>query len=262
MANNFTGELVYSRDATQLMRDINALESTIQGRQIAMAIDGTYAYLLSDEMNNVIKYDLATWTQQTSWSLPALDFASDWDRDIATNGTSVFVLRRTLPTGGVDNSKVYKYSLIGTLQSTIDVDSSPYGIACDDTSFFVVEFLDWESANIAAYDFNGKKLWTTARSFSVKGLSNDDDGLYATEQIDTGYSRIIRLNKSSGAVDIEGVAIPYYAGLITVGSSYAYSIAGGWTSHLLKLNKSTGALIRSEERRVGKECRSRWSPYH
>ena len=22
------------------------------------------------------------------------------------------------------------------------------------------------------------------------------------------------------------------------------------------------ALIRSEERRVGKECRSRWSPYH
>ena len=23
-----------------------------------------------------------------------------------------------------------------------------------------------------------------------------------------------------------------------------------------------GFLIRSEERRVGKECRSRWSPYH
>ena len=23
-----------------------------------------------------------------------------------------------------------------------------------------------------------------------------------------------------------------------------------------------GALARSEERRVGKECRSRWSPYH
>src|SRR3989449_10228953 len=24
----------------------------------------------------------------------------------------------------------------------------------------------------------------------------------------------------------------------------------------------TGAVLRSEERRVGKECRSRWSPYH
>ena len=25
---------------------------------------------------------------------------------------------------------------------------------------------------------------------------------------------------------------------------------------------SSGAISRSEERRVGKECRSRWSPYH
>jgi len=24
----------------------------------------------------------------------------------------------------------------------------------------------------------------------------------------------------------------------------------------------TGPIVRSEERRVGKECRSRWSPYH
>ncbi len=26
--------------------------------------------------------------------------------------------------------------------------------------------------------------------------------------------------------------------------------------------KARGADVRSEERRVGKECRSRWSPYH
>ena len=26
--------------------------------------------------------------------------------------------------------------------------------------------------------------------------------------------------------------------------------------------ESSGLQIRSEERRVGKECRSRWSPYH
>ena len=25
---------------------------------------------------------------------------------------------------------------------------------------------------------------------------------------------------------------------------------------------ATGLVVRSEERRVGKECRSRWSPYH
>ena len=27
-------------------------------------------------------------------------------------------------------------------------------------------------------------------------------------------------------------------------------------------NKDATTLLRSEERRVGKECRSRWSPYH
>ena len=33
--------------------------------------------------------------------------------------------------------------------------------------------------------------------------------------------------------------------------------------HLIsELIKSWGQVIRSEERRVGKECRSRWSPYH
>ena len=31
-----------------------------------------------------------------------------------------------------------------------------------------------------------------------------------------------------------------------------------WNSELLMGNK----FYRSEERRVGKECRSRWSPYH
>ena len=29
-----------------------------------------------------------------------------------------------------------------------------------------------------------------------------------------------------------------------------------------KMNLVNCAMIRSEERRVGKECRSRWSPYH
>ena len=28
------------------------------------------------------------------------------------------------------------------------------------------------------------------------------------------------------------------------------------------LEKEVGWFLRSEERRVGKECRSRWSPYH
>ena len=37
-----------------------------------------------------------------------------------------------------------------------------------------------------------------------------------------------------------------------------------WLSECKRTLKKDGAIwvIRSEERRVGKECRSRWSPYH
>ena len=35
-----------------------------------------------------------------------------------------------------------------------------------------------------------------------------------------------------------------------------------WCRKLLKENSKVSILVRSEERRVGKECRSRWSPYH
>ena len=34
----------------------------------------------------------------------------------------------------------------------------------------------------------------------------------------------------------------------------------GWSKNLK--GKFTEDVLRSEERRVGKECRSRWSPYH
>src|ERR1041385_3390842 len=47
----------------------------------------------------------------------------------------------------------------------------------------------------------------------------------------------------------------------TVGSgTYGHFVGRNWT--LRKLNEEHGSVERSEERRVGKECRSRWSPYH
>src|SRR5256885_7154904 len=33
-------------------------------------------------------------------------------------------------------------------------------------------------------------------------------------------------------------------------------------SRMREIGRSGSGLVRSEERRVGKECRSRWSPYH
>ena len=40
------------------------------------------------------------------------------------------------------------------------------------------------------------------------------------------------------------------------------TVKGGVLIDLGGKNENDGLLLRSEERRVGKECRSRWSPYH
>ena len=47
---------------------------------------------------------------------------------------------------------------------------------------------------------------------------------------------------------------------VTPDSFYAGSRVGGTEEALMKIGKFV--VLRSEERRVGKECRSRWSPYH
>src|SRR2546425_12910843 len=42
---------------------------------------------------------------------------------------------------------------------------------------------------------------------------------------------------------------------------FASSLIAGWAENWFVLRR-LDSVIRSEERRVGKECRSRWSPYH
>src|SRR2546430_10322294 len=45
-------------------------------------------------------------------------------------------------------------------------------------------------------------------------------------------------------------------------SSYVSIVELGMYEMTAKMHEQVGAKHRSEERRVGKECRSRWSPYH
>jgi len=48
-----------------------------------------------------------------------------------------------------------------------------------------------------------------------------------------------------------------------IGAGFVASPNAAWAIEAKHLKAETLAkLIRSEERRVGKECRSRWSPYH
>ena len=42
----------------------------------------------------------------------------------------------------------------------------------------------------------------------------------------------------------------------------ALSVPGMWVQRLTTREPDLDMIARSEERRVGKECRSRWSPYH
>src|ERR1051326_2402779 len=55
-----------------------------------------------------------------------------------------------------------------------------------------------------------------------------------------------------------------YAGYVNFGTP-AFFAMGAYTSVFLILSMRAPIgvqIVRSEERRVGKECRSRWSPYH
>ena len=60
-----------------------------------------------------------------------------------------------------------------------------------------------------------------------------------------------------------------FAGILNTGSVFGWGREGHETIAKIaernltkKAKKRIEKYLRSEERRVGKECRSRWSPYH
>src|SRR5256886_7935447 len=61
--------------------------------------------------------------------------------------------------------------------------------------------------------------------------------------------------------------LPYYSGVVPEDcgiSAFVFLAGGHFTLHTFSFREAYFAdlVARSEERRVGKECRSRWSPYH
>ena len=68
-----------------------------------------------------------------------------------------------------------------------------------------------------------------------------------------------RLPAESAVVAVSWTAAPT-SRLTTAGVTFTEATAAG-TTVMVAVSEPV-AELRSEERRVGKECRSRWSPYH
>src|SRR3712207_5570413 len=77
--------------------------------------------------------------------------------------------------------------------------------------------------------------------------------------------RVLEVQRDKNRVLVEGVN--FVTKHVRVGQTQRGSKTGGIETHEAPIHISNVALVdpdtkRSEERRVGKECRSRWSPYH
>ena len=58
----------------------------------------------------------------------------------------------------------------------------------------------------------------------------------------------------------DGVAFSIYR--VAEPTAAGYALTGPFDDCRVRLPRPEDGASRSEERRVGKECRSRWSPYH
>ena len=56
----------------------------------------------------------------------------------------------------------------------------------------------------------------------------------------------------------------FFASILCLGMIFGATgcTSGGDDTYEIAMITDSGSVTRSEERRVGKECRSRWSPYH
>ena len=75
--------------------------------------------------------------------------------------------------------------------------------------------------------------------------------------------------RDNGEIDRDKLSSYYSPGVGAVSQAIAENPADlpkyTWTNNLVGVISDGSAILgaeRSEERRVGKECRSRWSPYH
>ena len=111
----------------------------------------------------------------------------------------------------------------------------------------------WDEARYLSWKFFGSRHHLWDKKTGVVRIEMADDKGNTTiwlMNINTKKGRVL-LGDNSESTDIKALEQGYGA---WVNDAY-------WLFMPYKLG-SSGNRVRSEERRVGKECRSRWSPYH
>ena len=116
-------------------------------------------------------------------------------------------------------------------------------------------------------------LWASQIFWSIRGLSRqavvwpvcgqgvhgvEDDGGNAAGAPAVGAARMVQQGQEEGlSLTASGAGGHERGPWCMVAAAQALKGAG-----LVQVGGESGGRSRSEERRVGKECRSRWSPYH
>ena len=141
-------------------------------------------------------------------------------------------------------------------------------------------YLGFENLGIARFNLTSG-TWLTPWDGS-QGILGDDDVTVMIEGRalgtmwaggDFGLTLIDLVNETTliqwgRGANQDGPTLPNYSPgeILIVDEMMYYSPqrANPWNSRdeIARINLDNNTSLRSEERRVGKECRSRWSPYH
>ena len=96
----------------------------------------------------------------------------------------------------------------------------------------------------------------------------DTDSFNELESDETGSEAIVSIGSGVTTIIVHDNGVPQFIRAIMLGSHEITQVISeelnitADEAEGIKRQVTAGVVDRSEERRVGKECRSRWSPYH
>src|SRR2546422_3516600 len=181
----------------------------------------------------------------------------DWSSDVCSSDLAAapFFPRGTVHVAVIDPG-------VGTARRGIAVAARDQVFIGPDNGVFT-PFLsgrDWRAFELAvpAYrlpavsrTFHGRDLFAPAAAHVAVGVDVARLGPALTDPVRLAWDRG---RERAGTIEGAVIHVDRFGNLVT--SLFADALRPG------SVVRVAGRTIRSEERRVGKECRSRWSPYH